>query len=341
MASSSHPDLEMTNISETVDILRLFADATRVRLAVLLDGNELSVAEITQITEMPQSRVSTHLGKLREAGVLRDRHAGASTYYALNEATMPEQVRRLWNLVSETRDESLLHADQARCQEVLRARQKSGSWPESVAGQMDRHYSPGRTWEAIMQGFLPFMRLGDVLDAGSGDGTMAALLGSRCRSITCLDRSEKLLQAARQRLAGLSNVAFAPGDFHALPFPDGRFDHVLLLNVLTYTKDPALVLREAARVLRSGGDLTVSTLALHNHKDATATYGHVNQGFRPGALQGWLTRAAGLDVQRCEITSREKRSPHFAVISAFARKPDSLSRPAELARLAQPAKETP
>jgi SAM-dependent methyltransferase len=323
----------MLNLSETVDIMRLFADATRVRLAVLLEGNELSVAEITQITEMPQSRVSTHLGKLREAGVLRDRPAGASTYYALNDDAMPEQVRRLWNLVAETRDEALLRADRARCQEILRARENPGTWPESVAGQMDRHYSPGRTWEATMLGFLPFIRLGDVLDAGSGDGTIAALLAPRSRNVTCLDRSEKVLQAARQRLSSFGNVAFAPGDLHALPFPDARFDHVLLLNVLTYTKDPPLLLREAARVLRPGGDLTISTLALHEHKDATAPYGHVNQGFRPGTLHGWLTKAAGLAVERCEITSREKRAPHFAVISAFARKPDSLS--------AQPAKENP
>ncbi len=325
----------MVQISETVDMLRLFADETRVRLAALLDGNELSVAEMTQITEMPQSRVSTHLGKLREAGVLRDRREGASTFYAMNEATMPGQVRRLWNLVAETRDEPLLRADRARCQEVLRAREKPGSWPESVAGQMDRHYSPGRTWEATMLGFLPFIRLGDVLDAGSGDGTIAAVLAPRCRSVTCLDRSEKVLQAAQRRLSGLANVAFASGDLHALPFPEGRFDHVLLLNVLTYTKEPVSVLREAARVLRAGGDLTISTLARHDHKQTTAPYGHVNQGYRPSALQGWLAREAGLAVERCEITSREKRPPHFAVISAFARKPDSLS------KLAPPAKETP
>jgi SAM-dependent methyltransferase len=331
----------MINLSETIDILRLFADATRVRLAVLLDGNELSVAEITQITEMPQSRVSTHLGKLREAGVLRDRPSGASTYYTLNDAAMPEQARRLWNVVAETRDELLPRADRARCEEILRARESPGGWPESVAGQMDRHYSPGRTWEATMLGFLPFIQLGDVLDAGSGDGTIAALLAARCRSVTCLDRSEKVLQAARQRLSGFGNVAFAPGDLHALPFPDARFDHVLLLNVLTYIKDPTLALREAARVLRPGGDLTISTLGHHAYETVTAPYGHVNQGFRPGTLHGWLTKTAGLDVQRCEITSREKRAPHFAVISAFARKPDNLSRLAQLAKLAQPAKETP
>jgi ArsR family transcriptional regulator len=278
---------------------------------------------------MPQSRVSTHLGRLREAGVLRDRREGASTYYAINEATMPEQGRRLWNLVAESRDEPLMRADRVRCQDLLRARQKFGNWPEAVAGQMDRHYSPGRTWEATMMGFLHFIRLGDVLDAGSGDGTMAALLASRCRSVTCLDVSEKVLQAARQRLAEFGNIAFAPGDLHALPFPDGRFDHVLLLNVLTYAKDPAQVLREAARVLRPGGDLTLSTLAHHDHKTVTAPYGHVNQGFNPRTLRGWLTHAAGLRVERCEITSREKRPPHFAAISAFAHKPDTL---AELAK---------
>jgi len=325
----------MVTLAETVDILRLFADATRVRLSALLDGNELSVAEITQITGLPQSRVSTHLGKLREAGVLRDRHEGASTFYAINDAAMPEPVRRVWLVVAESRDEALLRADRARCEEILHARQNPGGWPESVAGQMDRHYSPGRTWEATMQGFLPFLRLGDVLDAGSGDGTIAAFLAPRCRTVTCLDRSDKILQAAKHRLAGLGNVDFASGDLHALPFPDGRFDHVLLLNVLTYTKDPALVLREAARVVRPGGDLTISTLARHDHKTTTAPYGHVNQGFHPATLQGWLTRAAGLTVERCEVTSREKRSPHFAVISAFARKPDSIFQPS------QPAKETP
>jgi SAM-dependent methyltransferase len=319
----------MTSVDETVDILRLFADPTRVRLVALLDGNELSVAEITQITELPQSRVSTHLGKLREAGVLRDRRQGASTFYAINEGTMPDKVRRLWNLVGEDRDEPLFRSDRARCQEVLLARQRQGSWPDSVAGQMDRHYSPGRTWEATTYGLLSYVRLGDVLDAGSGDGTTAALLGPRCKTITCLDQSPKVLEAARKRLSEVPNVRvrFAHGDIHTLPFPDGSFDHVLLLHVLTYAKHPAQVIREAGRVLRPGGDLLVSTLVHHEHREVTAPYGHVNQGFQPRALRGWLAREAGLDVTSCEVTSHEKRPPHFAVLSAFARKPVSLAEP--------------
>lgn len=322
----------MEYLSETIEILRLFADPTRVRLAALLDGNELSVAEITQITELPQSRVSTHLGKLREAGVLRDRRQGVSTFYAINEGTMPERVRRLWSLVGEDRDAPVLRNDRERCQEILLGRQRAGNWPDSVAGQMDRHYSPGRTWEAVTYGLLNFVRLGDVLDAGSGDGTTAALLGPRSASITCFDLSAKVLEAARRRLAGMSNVRFAHGDFHTLPFPDSSFDHVLLLHVLTYAKRPAVVLSEAARVLRPGGNVLISTLARHEHGDVTAPYGHVNQGTSPRTLHGWLGREAGLVVERCEITSHEKRPPNFAVVSAFARKPDSF---------AQPNKETP
>jgi ArsR family transcriptional regulator len=164
-----------------------------------------------------------------------------------------------------------------------------------------------------------------VLDAGAGDGTMAALLAARCHRVTCLDRSPKLLRAARQRLAAQDNVGFTLGDLHALPLASGRFDHVLLLNVLTYVREPALALCEAARVLRPGGDLTVSTLARHDHEQLTGPYGHINRGFRPDDLRDMLSRRAGLRVERCEVTSHEKRPPHFAVISAYARKPDRTS----------------
>ncbi len=306
------------------DMLQVLSDPSRIRLAALLEGNELSVAEITQVTRMVQSRVSTHLGRLRDLGILRDRHQGTSTYYALNES-MPETAKRLWQIIAENRNETEWQADRLRCEEILRLRQKAGGWPDSVAGQMDRAYSPGRTWEATTLGFLSYIRLGDVLDAGSGDGMVASMLAPRCRSITCLDVSAKVLQAARQRLAALANVAFAPGDIHALPFGDAQFDHVLLLNVLPYSKDPVRALCEAARVLRPGGDLLVSALGPHDHADITSTYGHVNKGIRPATLRRWLASEAGLSVERCEIACHEKRQPNFAIVSAFAHKPGTLA----------------
>jgi len=309
----------MDTIATAVDLLRLFGDSTRLRLASLLEKTELTVAELTQITQLPQSRVSTHLGKLRDAGVLRDRRDGALAYYTMNDGSMPASVQRLWALLGRELDEPLLRSDRERCQAALRARQGAANWPETVAGQMERHYSPGRTWEATAIGMLGLVHLGDVLDAGSGDGSIAALLAPRSRRVTCLDVSPKVLQACRKRLQGLANVEHVLGDIHSLRFADASFDQVLLLNLLTYTTEPGRALAEAARVLRPGGDLVATTLVAHEQRKVTAGYGHVHAGFRPQVLRGWLTEA-GLQVDRCEVTSREKRPPHFAVVSAFARK---------------------
>src|SRR6185503_3550570 len=74
---------EAVNIEGAVSMLQTFADATRVRLLGLLADGELTVAELTTITELSQSRVSTHLGRLKESGLLRDRRVGTTTYYAL------------------------------------------------------------------------------------------------------------------------------------------------------------------------------------------------------------------------------------------------------------------
>jgi ArsR family transcriptional regulator len=309
----------MTSLDATRDLLHLFGDPTRVRLVALLAHQELTVAELTSITELPQSRVSTHLGKLREAGVLSDRRQGASTVYGLNNGSMPGDARKVWALLQDEVADSVLTTDRTRCEALVRARDRRTAWPDAVAGQMERHYSPGRTWEATARAFLGLVRLGDVLDAGSGDGTIAQLLAPRARSITCVDKSERVLAAARARLADVPGVRFARGDLQALPAAAASFDQVLLFNVLTHVDRPAEVLVEAARVLRPGGDLVAVTLDQHPHAEATARYGHVHAGFKPAAVRRMLVRA-GLDVERCEVTSRERREPHFNVVTVFARK---------------------
>lgn len=303
------------NVSGTVDLLHLFGDATRVRLVALLARQELTVAEITHVTQLPQSRVSTHLGKLREAEVLRDRREGTSTFYALNEPGMPEDARRLWQLMSTRLDDAVLESDGKRSESVVRAR--SGRWPEPIAGEMERHYSPGRTWEATARAFMGLLSLGDVLDVGAGDGTIAQMIAPQSRSYVAIDASEKLVAAATARLHGAVKVVH--GDAHALPFDDASFDQVLLLNVLTSVEHPAKVVAEAARVLRRHGTVAVVTLDAHDQASVTASYGHLHAGFRPATLRRHLEKA-GLVVRTCEVTSRERRAPHFGVVTAFATK---------------------
>src|SRR5215831_6921317 len=178
----------MKSIGSVVDRLHLFGDETRVRLISLLARHDLTVAELTAVTQLAQSRVSTHLGKLREAGVVRDRRNGTSTVYALNDGSMPADARRIWSLVeSQVDEDAVLAADRSRADAVVSARERGGRWPDAFAGEMERHYSPGRTWEATAHAFVGLARLGDVLDAGAGDGTIAQFLAPRARSITCVD----------------------------------------------------------------------------------------------------------------------------------------------------------
>ncbi|MEB2313926.1 MAG: metalloregulator ArsR/SmtB family transcription factor [Sorangiineae bacterium] len=319
---------ERASLDATLALLALFGDGTRIRLMSLLIDEELTVAELVAITGVPQSRVSTHLGRLKDAGLLRDRRVGASTFYAARDAGLPPLARRVWELVRASTDDPLLDADRQRRAELLAARTGEASWPDTIAGEMDRYYSPGRTWEATARGLIELFRLGDVLDVGSGDGVIAALLAPRAESTTCLDRSEKMIAAARKRLAAAPGVRFVVGDMHELPFPERSFDVVLLFNTLTYSHHPARALAEAGRVLRPGGTLVAVTLNAHEHTQVTAAYSHLNAGFSPETLTEML-RAAGLEVLRAGVTSRERQKPWFEVVTASATRPDPARTPAK------------
>src|SRR5262245_8364587 len=159
----------MASLATTLDALHLFGDPTRVRLVALLAHQPLTVADLTTITRLPQSRVSTHLGRLKEAEVLRDRREGSSTVYALNAGSMPDEVRRVWTLLDGEVTDATLRTDRERCDAMLKARERDLPWPDALAGEMERHYSPGRTWDALTRAIVGLLRLGDVLDAGAGD----------------------------------------------------------------------------------------------------------------------------------------------------------------------------
>jgi len=77
---------------------------------------------------------------------------------------------------------------------------------------------------------------------------------------------------------------------------------------------------EAARFLRPGGRLLAVTLGKHDHRAVVEPFDHRNLGFRSEQLAGFA-KAAGLQVVSCTRLSRERKAPHFEVISLLARKP--------------------
>ena len=299
---------------------KLMADSTRLRLLMLVDQEELSVAELAAITQLAQPRVSTHLAKLKEAGLVADRREGVFVYYRMVGSIADASLQALWELLREKTDDPLIRQDFERISQILNARNGGSNWADSVAGDMERHYSPGRTWEATTRALVQLLELGDVLDIASGDGVMAELLAPHAKSITCFDIGERVVEAGKRRLQGNSHVKFEIGDMHELPANDASFDTVLLMHALTYTNQPELVFAEASRVLRPGGRLVAVTLQKHEHKNMVESYNHINLGFTDSQLQTYCAHA-GLIALDIQISGTEKRSPNFEILTLLASKP--------------------
>ncbi|MEV8519640.1 metalloregulator ArsR/SmtB family transcription factor [Dyella marensis] len=307
------------DLATASSVLRLLADPTRVRLLALLEREELTVAELAAVLRLAQPRVSTHLAKLKEAELVRDRRAGVSAYYRANREG-DERQHDLIRSLRDSIDDALLREDAARLPAVLAQRASEAGWADTVAGDMERHYSPGRTWETLARSLLQLLETGDVLDIASGDGITAELLAPHARSIVCVDSSERVAEAAAQRLQPFAHVEVRQGDMHALELGERRFDLVLMLHALTYAEQPAKAVAEASRLLRPGGRLLAVTLGKHDHRAVVEPFDHRNLGFAQEELSGYARRA-GLEDISCTRLSRERKAPHFEVISLLARKP--------------------
>ncbi len=112
---------------------------------------------------------------------------------------------------------------------------------------------------ALLQG--ADLQLGQrVLDLGCGPGFFAAALAERVGasgSVDGADINARFVADANDRAADIANLQFHHIDDHRLPFDDGRFDRVIMKNVLEYVPDLGATLAEVFRVTAPGGKVHV------------------------------------------------------------------------------------
>jgi ArsR family transcriptional regulator len=282
------------------DDLSALADATRSRMLLVLERNELTVSELCGILQLPQSTVSRHLKTLSDTGWVSSRRDGTSRYYTLALDDRGPATRRLWSLLREQVSLTTgADQDAHRLRGVLAQRQtKSQQFFASAAGQWDRLRQDlfgAASYLHALPGLLdPEWTIGDL---GCGTGQVAASLAPHVARVIAVDRSDDMLQAARRRLRDHQNVDIRRGALEALPVQDGELDAATLLLVLHHLSDPAEALREAARVLKPGGRVLISDMLPHDREVYRQQMGHVWLGFSRESL-GRMLDAAGFEKVR-------------------------------------------
>ncbi len=293
----------------------------------LLEKAELSVQELQEITRMGQSRISTHLGLMQDAGLLQSRREGKRIFYR-RHAQADEAERELGRLALHGARGLPEHAaDQLNLKRILALRQEQEQvYFNQVAGRFDRSYGPGRSWQAFGQLLLRILPPLTVADLGSGEGLVSELLARRCRKVIAVDNSEKMVAfgARRARKIGLKNIEFRLGDLAEPPIEPSSVELVILSQALHHAADPARALRSAFSLLKPGGQIIILDLLQHQFKKSRELYGDLWPGFAECDLQRWL-EAAGFVRLELSIVAREEQPPHFQTLLAAGFKPGAAS----------------
>src|SRR2546423_13712306 len=307
-------------MASTINFLRLLADSTRLRLLLLLEQEELSVAELQQILGMGQSRISSHLAQLKRAGVVEDRRAGKNVYYGLTSKGGPDapsaKVSELTRALAREMPET--QRDRTALKVLLRKRQdKAREYFDQLAGRFGRSYVPGRSWQALAHTLIALLPPLTVADLGAGEGTLSQLLAKTARKVIAIDNAPRMVEFGSQlaKRHGFKNLEYRLGDIEAPPIAKNSIDLAILSQALHHAIHPERALAAAHRILKKGGRIVVLDLLNHRFEKARELYADHWLGFSEVQLHQWLAEA-GFDHIEVKVVSREKQTPHFQTVFA-------------------------
>lgn len=305
-------------MADSWETLKLLADSTRVRILSLLRREELSVAELQEILDMGQSRISSHLGLLRQGELVLDRREGKKTFYAINRDFNTQGLSLMDAACSSVEGSDQITGDLANLKRILEKRkQKSEQYFNSVAGRLGKNYCPGRSWEAIGHCLLHLTPKIKIADLGAGEGLVSQLLARRAEEVVCIDNSPKMVEFGSELAAKneFTNLRYVLGDIEDVPLKPNSVDLALLSQALHHAQHPQIAVEEAFRILKPGGELIVLDLLEHQFEKARELYADVWLGFSENTLYQFL-KTAGFQQIEVNVVAHEDEAPHFQTVLA-------------------------
>jgi ubiquinone/menaquinone biosynthesis C-methylase UbiE len=284
---------------------------------LLLEREELTVAELQEILSTGQSRISTHLAQLKQAGLVEVRRQGKHSLYRLKD-------RQLLDLLHSAADEIPEAAEDRKALQLVleKRRDKVRGYFDELAGKFGRDYVPGRSWKGLAETLLQLMPPMTIGDLGAGEGTFSQLLAQRAQRVIAVDNSAKMVEfgACLAKENGLANLEYRLGDLESPPIEENTLDLAFFSQSLHHALHPEKAVCAAFRLLKAGGRIVILDLKRHGFEQARDLYADTWLGFSEVELRGFL-ETAGFGRVESWIVDREKQSPAFETILAIGSRP--------------------
>ena len=301
--------------------LKVMGHPERLRILAILSYGELTVSELVHILGLSQPRITQYIKSLEDAGIIERLKEGSWVFSRLNRGNAPIAALLATVLNSLPENDSLLLADRRKLEDIRAMRAKSAdAFFADVAndrGQLGDEYLPQTDIEARLSEMIGPGPFDFMVDLGTGTGRMLDLFAGRIQRGTGIDNSADMLKVARHNLSGdnQAHISLRLGDLRGTPLNAGIADVVTLHQVLHFLDNPDDAIREAARLLKSGGMVLIVDFESHDFEIFRDKYAHRRLGFNDQSIANWLT-ASGLSLETTETITGDEDRPGVKIWKA-------------------------
>jgi ArsR family transcriptional regulator len=298
---------------KAVNFFKALSDETRLRLLHIFIHYELNVNEIAAIMGMGQSRISRHLKILADNHLLTFRRDGLWTFYsAVTRGDGQDFIESI---------KYLFDSDPVFSKDLEEARQVLEEQSKETVRFFD---SIAENWERLKREIIGNIDLNGlilksipasdtIVDLGCGTGDLLPFLEEKSRCVIGVEKSPRMLEAARRRFAGQEETfQLRIGELEYLPLREGEADLAVVNMVLHHLPEPIKALLEVNRVLKKGNLFIIADLLRHDQETMRERYGDRWLGFSEREIKEWL-ETSGFYVKKIEFFDLKKKLRGFII----------------------------